>query len=104
MPGLDGTGPLGEGPMTGGGRGFCNPYWRPWYGRGGWWGRGLGWRRGFAWRAGIPPWRGWYSPPYYGPYSREDEINMLKEEAAILQEELEAINKRLEELESEASE
>ena len=23
MPGFDGTGPLGQGPMTGGGRGFC---------------------------------------------------------------------------------
>ena len=26
MPGFDGTGPMGLGPMTGGGRGFCNPY------------------------------------------------------------------------------
>jgi hypothetical protein len=26
MPGRDGTGPLGLGPMTGGGRGLCNPY------------------------------------------------------------------------------
>ncbi len=26
MPGLNGTGPLGMGPMTGGGRGRCNPY------------------------------------------------------------------------------
>ncbi|MFQ5810640.1 MAG: DUF5320 domain-containing protein [Armatimonadota bacterium] len=26
MPGLDGTGPRGMGPMTGGGRGWCNPY------------------------------------------------------------------------------
>ncbi|MGD8238800.1 MAG: DUF5320 domain-containing protein [Armatimonadota bacterium] len=26
MPGLDGTGPAGMGPMTGGGRGWCNPY------------------------------------------------------------------------------
>jgi len=25
MPGLDGTGPRGEGPRTGGGRGFCPP-------------------------------------------------------------------------------
>jgi len=32
MPGMDGTGPMGMGPMTGGGRGWCNPYtgaWRP---------------------------------------------------------------------------
>jgi hypothetical protein len=27
MPGFDGTGPRGMGPMTGGGRGFCNPYY-----------------------------------------------------------------------------
>jgi len=26
MPGFDGTGPRGLGPMTGGGRGFCSPY------------------------------------------------------------------------------
>ena len=25
MPGFDGTGPSGRGPMTGGGRGYCNP-------------------------------------------------------------------------------
>lgn len=40
MPGFNGTGPLGMGPMTGGGRGRCNPYWggtdyyRPYYGYG----------------------------------------------------------------------
>ena len=26
MPGFDGTGPAGRGPMTGWGRGMCNPY------------------------------------------------------------------------------
>lgn len=26
MPGMDGTGPMGLGPRTGGGRGWCNPY------------------------------------------------------------------------------
>jgi hypothetical protein len=26
MPALDGTGPAGMGPMTGGARGWCNPY------------------------------------------------------------------------------
>jgi hypothetical protein len=25
MPGFDGSGPSGRGPMTGGGRGYCNP-------------------------------------------------------------------------------
>jgi len=37
MPGLDGTGPAGMGAMTGGARGWCNPYSaayaRPGFGR-----------------------------------------------------------------------
>ncbi len=76
MPGLDGTGPLGLGPMTGRGLGLCNPYgpfgrgrwWRGrWFGFGRGWGRGWrrgfgrGWGRGFGWR-----WR-WFAPPY-APY------------------------------------
>ena len=50
MPGLDGTGPMGMGPMTGGARGWCNPY-SP-LARGYW-----GW--------GYP---GGYSMPYRMPY------------------------------------
>lgn len=66
MPGLDGTGPAGMGPMTGGSRGWCNPHvygpyrlpyaapmqpyypgYPPAYGLGRpRWGRGL-WGRGF---------------------------------------------------------
>ncbi|HPM41334.1 MAG TPA: DUF5320 domain-containing protein, partial [bacterium] len=52
MPGFDGRGPRGEGPMTGGGRGYCNsagrgvsPQGRTLYGvgRGGTpWGGGMG--------------------------------------------------------------
>jgi hypothetical protein len=34
MPGLDGTGPAGMGPMTGGARGWCNPYNAPYAGYG----------------------------------------------------------------------
>lgn len=37
MPGFDGTGPRGMGPVTGGGRGFCSP-----------WGRGAAFRRGIV--------------------------------------------------------
>lgn len=33
MPGFDGTGPAGMGPMTGGGRGWCTSY-RPGYAAG----------------------------------------------------------------------
>lgn len=97
MPGFDGTGPRGMGPMTGGGRGFCNPYgpiygmgfgWPVWGGRGGWYGRGMGMGRGIGFGRGM--WypyaygAGWayggrlpYTPypygaapyaPYYAPY------------------------------------
>lgn len=51
MPRGDGTGPMGEGPMTGGGRGFCNvtsdnnPKSYPRYGLG--LGRGRGYGRRF---------------------------------------------------------
>lgn len=55
MPGLDGTGPMGMGPMTGGGRGFCAmPY--------------VGYRAygyGFPARY-FPPARAY---PFYGPYA-----------------------------------
>ena len=30
MPARDGSGPMGMGPMTGGGRGWCNPYVAGW--------------------------------------------------------------------------
>lgn len=75
MPKLDGTGPMGLGPMTGRGLGWCRygvgygPYAAvPWYRRffgfwPGWgrgWGRGWGlgmqFRRGWGWRGG--PWTG----------------------------------------------
>lgn len=64
MPGFDGTGPRGQGPMTGGGRGFCAvPYsgQRPYYGRG-FYGRGAGGfgrGQGFG-RGGGRGWRNWY--------------------------------------------
>lgn len=46
MPGGDGTGPLGNGPMTGRGRGYCvtSGFRRPTMGRG----MGQGMRRGFG--------------------------------------------------------
>ena len=52
MPGFDGTGPRGQGPMTGGARGFCAmPY-------------GANRPRGFGMRAPFyPPFGG---TPFYG--------------------------------------
>jgi hypothetical protein len=126
MPGFDGTGPMGAGSMTGGGRGFCNPggaAYGPMYGRGfgyGYgYGRGRGFRRGFGagfgrgrgfgWRTFYPAWGAGYGPAYgplYGnPYgmSSEDELQMLKNEADAIKSDLEGINKRIEELESKSS-
>ena len=109
MPGLDGTGPWGEGLMTGGGRGFCNPagagYRRP-YGRGYGFSRGYG--RGFGFRRGFDPWYGqdrWYEPAYGAPYPVEpkQEINMLKAEADAMKNDLNEINRRIQDLEKDSS-
>jgi len=105
MPGFDGTGPRGEGPMTGGARGYCNPGYTG-YGRGYGprWGRGF--RGGFGWgRPPYPPAGSWYGPGYGAPYgtSREDELGMLKKRADMLKTDLDAIHKRIEELDSESS-
>jgi len=97
MPGGDGTGPAGLGPMTGRAAGYCAGYSVPGYmnpipGRG-YFGRGyFGWGRGFYGRGGargrrnwyyatglpgwvraaqgLPAWEGWRPYPYYGvsPY------------------------------------
>ncbi len=112
MPGFDRSGPWGAGPMSGGGRGFCNParsgvgaeFARS-YG----YGRGMGFGRGFRGsygpgrgiRQGFCKGYGWY-PPIYGPTYPPDqtnEINMLKAEADFMKNALDTINKRIEELE-----
>ena len=109
MPGLDGTGPWREGPMTGGGRGFCNSagagYRRP-YGRGYGFSRGYG--RSFGFRRGFDPWYGqdrWYEPAYGAPYPVEpkQEINMLKAEADAMKNDLNEINRRIQDLEKDSS-
>ena len=111
MPGFDGTGPAGMGPITGGGRGFCvapasgvrpRPFGRFLLGRGG--GRGRG-RRNMYYATGLPGWaRAGYGYPasdmgYAQDLSEKDEAQMLKEEAGLLKEELGAIQERLAALE-----
>ena len=116
MPGFDRTGPTGAGSMTGGARGLCNPAnagYNPRFTEGFSYGRGLGLRRGF--RGGFGPDRGlgrgfgrgygWYPPaagPAY-PADASDEIDMLKADADYMQKSLDAINKRIEELEKKPS-
>jgi len=90
MPGFDGTGPRGMGPMTGGGRGFCGQRGARAFQRG-----------GMAWA--YPSYGG---PPPLASYARrpamtvEQEAELLKNQAQVMSEELENIQKRLRELEA----
>ena len=94
MPGFDGTGPMGLGSMTGGGRGFCSP-------------RGM---RANVRAYGIPRWRGYGYPyhvggsyvpgiaPYAPQVSRDQEIGFLKQQAEAMRAELKEIEARIKEL------
>ena len=109
MPGFDGTGPMGQGPMTGGGRGYCampvniaggRPFGKgAFYGRGG----GRGWRNCF-YATGLPGWmRAQRGMQAFGGFdrtvSKEDELVTLKSQAAYLKDELDAIQTRVQDLE-----
>jgi len=104
MPRFDGTGPLGQGAMTGGGRGMCAGYVTPRdvpsaYGRGRF-GYGRGWTRGFGRGLGRGfGWRG-YSVPYGGavPINRQEEMEILKDQAQTMQDEINAVNQRIKDL------
>lgn len=105
MPGGDRTGPAGLGPMTGRGVGFCAGYSVPGYanpvgGRGGI-GMGRGGRRG---------WRNWCFPAfratgYYGPnmesITPENELQALRNQAEAMKADLEQINERIAQLDTE---
>ncbi len=137
MPGGDGTGPGGMGPMTGRAAGYCAGYSVPGFmnpvggrgyrGRGGR-GGGRGWRNwyhatgmpGWARAAqGLPaygrpaygpqpyatPYGAAYGAPYAAPYatgpSREQELEALKGQADYLEDALDGIRQRIEELQTE---
>ena len=98
MPGRDRTGPQGAGPRTGRGMGYCstndqdrsaNPGFGQRIGFGfGRRGAGRGWRHRFN-ATGITGW----APP-----TPEQEAADLKAQADLLKSELDAIQKRIEEL------
>jgi hypothetical protein len=100
MPGLDGTGPQGAGPLTGRGMGFCRrDFPTRWYHpihktrsfqRIGYAGRGRGWMN----RKSTPWISRWTSP------TPQQEIADLNALADRLKTQLDAIQKRIEELNS----
>ena len=74
MPGLDKTGPRGEGPATGRGLGPC--------------GSGLAWRRGSGLGRGLGRCFGWN-----WPQNKEDQKKALAGYKKALEEELEDVKK-----------
>ena len=129
MPGGDGTGPGGMGPMTGRAAGYCAGYPVPGFmnpvggrGYGGWgrggggWGRrnmfyetGLtGWQRagyGYPAYVGAAPYGAPYGTPYGAPFApamtAQQELDGLKGQAEYFEDALDGIKKRIEELEAE---
>lgn len=118
MPAFDKRGPLGQGPRTGRGFGYCasttgSSHGQPvvyGVGRGGiphGGGRGFafGGRRGRGQRFGdrrfAPLEPGFYPAPASVQMTAEQEIAGLKEESQILQDQLNQINTRIEDLVSE---
>jgi hypothetical protein len=101
VPGFDGTGPRGQGPMTGGGFGYCGAGWRvPQWPRGreffGRFGAGLGVRgfgRGFG-RAYGPAYRYWR----FSPADAKSELAELQEEERELKAYLKNLEARIGEL------
>ncbi len=129
MPRGDCTGPWGLGPMSGRGAGCCAGYPVPGYmnpasragfgfgfgrGRGRGWGRGLGrgwglgWGAAWHWGAGFHPYPGGAIHGPWGPWpgapGAVSESEFLKEQAAALKDQLNQIQKRLDELEQEKEE
>ena len=129
MPGGDGTGPAGMGPMTGRAAGYCAGYAVPGFmnpiaGRGFWGrGRGGGWgRRNWFYATGLPGWQRAgmgmpaygappvppaqavpYAPPFAPTMTQEQELDALKGQAEYFEDALEGIRKRIEELQAKAS-
>ena len=104
MPGGDGTGPRGLGPMTGRGMGYCvgyvrprfmNPRFGPGFGRGRRFGRGFGRGRGQRFFINSD-----YDPYYEEPITQEEEKEILGVEARGLEAELKRIKGRIKTLES----
>ena len=102
MPGFDRTGPLGEGPMTGRRLGRCTGYAGDMPGRGyrgfgrgfrGGMGRGYGRALGFRWGNQFTE----ASPRYSDESLVENEARTLRNELDLIEKELEQLRKKKEE-------
>ncbi len=104
MPGLDRSGPMGAGPMTGGRGGVGGraggPTDMPVYGGGYGYGRGRGY--GFGPAYGGAPYPQAYGTGY--PASKSDEMEVLRADAEAMRQSLDAIQRRLTELEKQGPE
>jgi hypothetical protein len=93
MPGFDGTGPRGLGPMTGGGRGFCAIPLRsasPVY-------AGMRFRAPYTLPWGIP----YYGAlPFVPQITRQEELDYLKSLAQSMREDLEELETRIQKIEA----
>jgi len=96
MPRGDGTGPAGQGSMTGRAMGYCAGFNAPGFMNGGF-GRGFGRGRGFAWRA-----RAMQVMPIQQVQpvvaTEKQEKQFLEQELEVLKEETKEIEKRLKEI------
>ena len=98
MPGFDGTGPRGLGPMTGGGRGFCaiplSGSWPTYLGRGAYPPYGV--------PRGMPYYGAWSTTPSAVPpapqMTREEELDFLKNQAQAMRGQLEQMEARIQQL------
>ena len=96
MPQGDGTGPVGQGSMTGRGMGFCAGFNAPGFMNNGFrrgMGRGFGRGRGFAWRAGALPTQQ-VQPTVI---TEKQEKQFLEQDLEALKEEMKEVEKRLKE-------
>ena len=130
MPGGDGTGPGGMGPMTGRGAGYCAGYSMPGFtnpigGRGLGFGRGRGFGRGLglgfrggrggggyygasyggmpAYGAAAVPYAAPAGVPYSAAPNSQQELDALKGQSEYFEDALEGIKKRIKELETQKS-
>jgi hypothetical protein len=114
MPVFDGTGPLGQGPRTGRGLGYCAPTAGPFYGQPVVYGVGRGGLprgggRGFAFGGGrgrrfwgvAPVAPTYYTAPAPAQMVPEQEIAWLREQSQMIQDQLNHIRARISELTTE---